>query len=175
MSAKKCQWCAGGGYEPFGEEVITCVPCGGSGYETGVTDLGPTRSCPKGRPATYNPGTRVLTVRRGKKDSDYLVSEIVPDLTPEDRPFRVFEFLKAGGEAHHCRVGDGWQDCDCRGKVSNSSARAAAYDRYLPVSEQDWTRYDTAGCVHLDAVLWVLQGGLWDAELPIGFETPNQE
>jgi hypothetical protein len=174
MPARKCQWCAGCGYEPFGEEVVACVPCGGTGYETGVTDLGPTRSCPKGRPAAFNPQTRRLTVRRGKKDTDYLVFEVTPELTPEDRPFRVFGFRKTDGETHHCRVGDGWCDCDCRGSVSGSSAKAERFNWMLPQTEQDES-YATAGCVHLDAIRWILHEGLFDAERPVGFEVPNQE
>jgi hypothetical protein len=171
MSAQKCSWCAGSAFECAADAtLVPCFQCDGGGYEPAAGDLGPTRSCPKGRPATYNPGTRTLSVRRGRKVTAYTLSEVTPDLTPEDRPFRVFEFKKEDGERHHCRVGEGWRDCDCRGSVSGSSARTERYEWYLPVSEHG-PEYDTAGCVHLDAILWILSADLWDVDMPVGFDS----
>lgn len=175
MPAEKCSWCAGSTFEFSAEaDPVPCSVCDGGGFSLAETDLGPTRSCPKGRPATFDPGNRVLTVFRRGKPTRYLVSEVTPDLNPGERPFRVFQCEKADGERHHQRFGEGFCDCDCKGKVYGASAKADRWNWMLPLTEQE-EEYETLGCVHLDAVAWALRDGLLDVERPVGFDTANRE
>ena len=117
-------------------------------------DLGPSRTCPDGRPAAWHPDTGRLEVTRGKVVTVYEVAEIGAE--PEEgeawcRGFAVDKLARNGRpiETHHVRVSSlpGRTTCDCAGFLSEASRRA---------NERAWATgqpmYFTMGCVHADAV-----------------------
>ena len=164
LRLEPCSWCAGrcwvpveaGGPEP-------CPACSGGGFEPVRFDLGSTRSCPRGRPAGFNPGLRRLHVTRGRKVEVYDVAEL-----PCGNGFegRGFEVVKTGtGEVRHCFVCRDEQShiCDCEGQTY-----AAAEKANRRAWEEGRETFPTAGCLHLDAVILLLRAGLLDLprELP---------
>jgi hypothetical protein len=155
-----CGTCFGSGsnFGADGEEM-TCGACDGGGYAIVQGDLGPTRSCPKGRPFMFNPGLRTLTVVRRNKSEVYRLREYVPDQIENERPTRAWELEKeSSGEKRYVLVAQpGWHKCTCEGFVSEASRHAN--ERAL--AEGEGVRF-TAGCVHLDSVLHLLWSGMLD-------------
>jgi hypothetical protein len=159
-----CDWCAGHGFEGDEENgLIPCLQCSGGGYEIARFDLGSTRSSPKGRPCSYNPGTRELVATVARKVTVYDVAELDCDT---GFPGRGFEVVKRGtGEVRHCLINRNGQDhtCDCEGSTYLSAAKAN--QRAWEAGEET---YPTAGCIHADAMLFLIRAGLVDlpAEVP---------
>lgn len=156
-----CPACAGHCYQPTATGVETCPECSGGGYATVSGDLGPTHTYTKGRPFTFDPGHRILTVQRGKKIDGYRIAEFKPDdATPGARQ-RAFVCKRMTGErmgeVYHLLATGDRVACDCAASTYESAHRANHR------AQQAGKRtYGTTGCIHCDAIQLLLRAGLLD-------------
>lgn len=151
-----CSWCHGSKFEPDPDlSSLVCTLCDGGGLALISGDLGPTRSCPGGRPFTYNPGLRRLLVVRNRRAETYDVFEFVPDQVPGEARSRAWEVVKrSDGEVYHVRIGGNFSTCDCKGFVSEATAKG---DRRAWESGDEM--YFSRGCIHLDALAQLVNDG----------------
>ena len=156
-SLSPCSWCHGSKFEPDPElSTLTCTLCDGGGLEIISGNLGPTRTCPEGRPYSFNPGTGELIIVRRRRSESYKVSEFIPDRLVGEKASRAFEVVKqSSGEVYHVRIGGDFHVCDCRGFQSEATAKGdrRAWETGEPMY---WTR----GCSHLDALATLVNDGV---------------
>lgn len=150
-----CDWCSGAGVEPDEESAaVPCLACGGSGVPPCEFDLPPSRTHRR-RSARFDPAAARLELTRGRKAEAYTVVEFPAD--PEYGRALAVE-KKADGTVYHVRCGPAGTDCTCAGETYRSAdranTRAAGEGREV---------YPTLGCVHLDALVPLLQAGWLDA------------
>lgn len=125
-------------------------------------DLGPTAAhkrrevlwypCDRGR---HCPCDGVMVVVVDKKHTGYRVTETFAG--PGYGPGRAFRVRKAGGPARDVFVSAAGRGhtCDCEGHTYETSRKAA----FRAAERGEVNRYVTAGCVHLDSLLALIDAG----------------
>ena len=124
-------------------------------------DLGPTAAHKRRSvawfpcdPHRHCPCDGVMVVTTDNRYVAYRVTETYPAPQFRGRSFRV---RKAGGPARDVLVADDGRNhsCDCEGRTYEASRKAA----FAAAERGDVNRFVTAGCVHLDSLLALIDAG----------------
>lgn len=147
LQPRICWNCQGSSIEPDADD-FRCQRCDGGGFEIVSFDLLGTPTYPKGRPAVYNPGTRILSVTRKNKTERYRVTEFTADQGDDGSTGRAFQFEKiSDGTRYNVWMSENIKTCDCPGSTYEASEKADSRGQ----------GFFTLGCIHLDFLFWGIE------------------